>query len=78
MKNEPTRADIARLQDGLIETQEVWRQRYRFPPLKSQEEIDAEAGLSGVVYMIIITLGAAAAMSAIGIGYMVQSWWMSW
>lgn len=64
--------------DSLIEVQEMRRHRDRFPALKSQPEIDAEAGISGVAYALTVILGGCAAVAAFGIGYMTQGWWLSW
>ena len=48
-----------------------------FPALKSQEEIEAEDGMSGLFYSLVLICGGSASVLAFGIGYALQSWWLS-
>lgn len=49
-----------------------------FPALKSQEEIEAEDGMSGLFYSLVLICGGSASVLAFGIGYAFQSWWLAW
>lgn len=45
--------------------------------MMSKRPTDAEEELSGIAFAVFIALGAAAAVSAFGIGYVLQSWWLA-